>query len=198
MNISSCYRGKECYQKSYQSVYYIKTLCWLHFCPTATLSSTPTKAFSQPLELQVHLTTAQGQKTLSSTQPHSPIGQYYKVFMLWLAGLGTDTGLCRVWQRLREVWNRGRQRPVGDKERYPLAVGAAVLCSAVYHLTLHNWVYTSTKWRSLWRPTDRGRGAGCYLSPVLSLFISVSVDRNGQTDSSASDGLLSPLPPYSL
>lgn len=52
-------------------------------------------------------------------------------------------------------------------ERYPLAVGATALCSAVYRLTLHNWVHTSTKWRWLEDPEQESRGtdrAG-YLSP---------------------------------
>lgn len=43
----------------------------------------------------------------------------------------------------------------GTRKRYPLAAGATELCSAVYHLTLHNWVHASTKWRWLWRPTDK-------------------------------------------
>lgn len=43
----------------------------------------------------------------------------------------------------------------GTWKRYPHGVGATVQCSAAYHLTLCNWVHTSTKWRLLWRQRDR-------------------------------------------
>lgn len=56
------------------------------------------------------------------------------------------------------MWTSGRQRALGTWKRYLLAVGATVLCSAVYHLTLYNWVHTSTKWRWLWRPTEVREG----------------------------------------
>lgn len=115
------------------------------------------------------------------------------------AGFDSSSGRCGLQE------DKGHS---GTWKRYPLAVGATVLCSAVYHLTLHNWVHTSTKWRSMWRPTEReGRVyqrerqrtllVTCTVLPPC--FFSVSVEGNGQTVSSASEGLrASSLLPYSL
>lgn len=68
------------------------------------------------------------------------------VLTLTCAGFDSSSKRCGLQEDKRHS---------GTWKRYPLALGATALCSAVYHLTLHNWVHTSTKWRSLWRPTDR-------------------------------------------
>lgn len=48
-------------------------------------------------------------------------------------------------------------------------------------------------------PEGETEDVTCHLyCPPSLCFIPVSVDRNGQTDSSVSEGLLSSLPPYSL
>ena len=154
-------------------------------------------AETQLLDLKVHVPTAQGQ-SLVNTHSHS--------VSLTLLLAHIINSLCCDWLVLvptmscagfdREVWTAGRQRALWDVEQISTCLRGCGLCSAVYHLTLHNWVHTSTKWRSLWRPTDmEGRVCQRRMSPYCPLSLWTETDK---TDSSGSEGLRSSLPPYSV
>ena len=130
-------------------------------CPaTASPNSQANKSFlcgaeTQLLDLKVHITAAEGH---SLVRGHALKLTHGVSFSLLLADNTVNSPCCDwlVWLlTLRGVDGRKTKGTLGRGKRYPLAVGATVLCSAVYHLTLHNWVHTSTKWRSSWRPTDR-------------------------------------------
>jgi len=79
--------------------------------------------------------------------------------------------------------------------------GAPVQCSAVDHLTYIIGAMRAPKGAFFGaHQTGRAeftRGSEAVTCPP-SLFVSVSVERNGRTDSSGSEGLRSSLPPYSL